>query len=99
MSAAIDSDVGIGVPSKYCDFPVLSLGSAATVTLKRASLSKPQMTKNVSRTWSSGVRRPMAKATAAGEAPNDNLKIVSTTDHTGLCEFLECTKSANESSS
>jgi len=32
---------GIGVPSKYFDFPVLSLGSMATVTLKRASLVKP----------------------------------------------------------
>jgi hypothetical protein len=28
-------------PSKYFDFPVLSFGSIATVTLKRASLVKP----------------------------------------------------------
>ena len=35
---------GMGVPSKYCDFPVLSLGSIATVTLKRARRVRPQRT-------------------------------------------------------
>lgn len=35
---------GMGVPSKYFDLPVASLGSIATVTLKRASLVKPQRT-------------------------------------------------------
>lgn len=43
-------DVGIGVPSKYCDFPVASLGSMATVTLKRARRVRPQSTKMVRKT-------------------------------------------------
>ena len=67
----MDSDVGIGVPSKYCDFPVLSFGSVDTVTLKRARRRSPHMTKNVSRIWSTGVRRPTAKAAAAGAAPKE----------------------------
>ena len=49
ISAAIDSVVGIGVPSKYCDFPVLSLGKAATVTLNLARRVRPQRTKKVRR--------------------------------------------------
>ena len=35
---------GIGVPSKYFDLPVASLGSIATVTLNRASLVNPHRT-------------------------------------------------------
>lgn len=35
---------GMGMPSKYLDFPVLSLGSTATVTLNRAKRVKPQST-------------------------------------------------------
>lgn len=35
---------GIGVPSKYFDFPDASFGSIATVTLKRASRVNPQRT-------------------------------------------------------
>lgn len=47
IKAAIDRDVGIGVPSKYLLFPVASLGTLATVILKRARRVKPQRTKNV----------------------------------------------------
>jgi hypothetical protein len=64
-------EVGIGVPSKYFDLPVASLGSIATVTLKRARRVRPQRTKKVSRMWSSGVRRPREKAAAAGATPKD----------------------------
>jgi hypothetical protein len=35
---------GTGVPSKYLDLPVLSFGSMATVTLKRANRVRPQRT-------------------------------------------------------
>jgi hypothetical protein len=63
--------VGIGVPSKYWDLPVASLGSMATVTLKRARRVRPQRTKKARRMWSSGVRRPREKAAAAGETPKD----------------------------
>ena len=35
---------GIGVPSKYCDLPVLSFGSIATVTLNLARRVKPLRT-------------------------------------------------------
>lgn len=65
------SVVGIGVPSKYFDFPVASLGRAATVTLKRARRVNPQRTKKVRKRWSTGVRRPIAKATAAGATPKE----------------------------
>ncbi len=59
------------MPSKYFDFPVASLGRAWTVTLKRARRVKPQSTKKVRIKWSTGVRKPIAKAAAAGETPND----------------------------
>lgn len=65
------NDVGIGVPSKYLLLPELSLGNAETVTLKRARRVKPQRTKNERRNVSSGVRRPRAKAQAAGATPKD----------------------------
>lgn len=71
MTPAIDSVVGMGVPSKYCDFPVLSFGSVATVTLNRARRVRPQRTKNERKTWSSGVRIPIANAVAAGATPNE----------------------------
>ena len=67
----MESVVGIGVPSKYFDLPVLSLGSTATVTLKRANRVRPQRTKNESRRWSTGVRTPSAKAAAAGAIPKE----------------------------
>ncbi len=41
MSANPYNGLDLSSPSKYFDFPVLSLGSMATVTLKRASLVKP----------------------------------------------------------
>ncbi|KAI4210194.1 MAG: hypothetical protein LQ351_006948 [Letrouitia transgressa] len=63
--------VGMGVPSKYFDFPVASLGSEETVTLKRARRVRPQRTKKDRRRVSSGVRRPRAKAHAAGETPKE----------------------------
>jgi hypothetical protein len=71
MTEAIDRVVGMGVPSKYLDFPVLSFGKSATVTLKRASRVRPHRTKKVRRRWSTGVRMPIAKAAAAGETPKD----------------------------
>jgi hypothetical protein len=71
MTDAIDNDVGMGVPSKYFDLPVLSLGKSATVTLNRASLVRPHSTKKVKSKWSIGERRPMANAAAAGETPNE----------------------------
>jgi len=71
ISEAIDSVVGIGVPSKYFDLPVLSLGSTATVTLKRAKRVSPQSTKKVRNKWSAGVRAPSANAAAAGARPKE----------------------------
>ena len=63
--------VGIGVPSKYFDLPVASLGRCETVTLKRASRVRPQRTKKVSRNVSRGERIPIAKAEAAGARPKE----------------------------
>jgi hypothetical protein len=63
--------VGMGVPSKYLDFPVASLGNMATVTLKRARRVRPQRTKKTRRRWSMGVRRPREKAAEAGATPKD----------------------------
>jgi len=71
MVPASPSDVGIGVPSKYFDFPVPSLGNMATVTLKRARRVRPQRTKKARRMWSSGVRIPRAKAAQAGDTPKE----------------------------
>ena len=64
-------EVGIGVPSKYFDLPVASLGRTDTVTLKRARRVRPQRMKKASRRWSTGVRTPIAKAAAAGETPKE----------------------------
>lgn len=71
MIAAMPNVVGIGVPSKYFDFPLLSFGRTATVTLKRARRVRPQRTNIVRRMWSTGVRRPRANAAAAGATPKD----------------------------
>ncbi|QSZ32032.1 hypothetical protein DSL72_001601 [Monilinia vaccinii-corymbosi] len=71
IKAAMEREVGIGVPSKYLLFPVASLGTLATVMLKRARRVRPQRTKKVRKRWSTGVRRPMAKAAAAGETPKE----------------------------
>jgi len=71
MTAAIVIVVGIGVPSKYFDFPDSSLGNVATVTLKRAKRGIPQRTKNVRRKWSNGDRIPIANAIAVGASPNE----------------------------
>ena len=74
MSAAMPIVVGIGVPSKYFDLPDASFGRVETVTLKRARRVRPQRTKMVRRSWSSGERKPIAKAATAGETPNDIFK-------------------------
>jgi hypothetical protein len=71
INAAMEREVGIGVPSKYLLFPVASLGTLATVILNRARRVRPQRTKKVRNRWSTGVRRPMAKAAAAGDTPNE----------------------------
>lgn len=42
-----------------------------TVTLKRARRVRPHRTKKARQRWSRGVRKPMAKATAAGATPKD----------------------------
>jgi len=47
INAAMEREVGIGVPSKYLLFPVASLGTFATVILKRARRVRPQRTKKV----------------------------------------------------
>jgi hypothetical protein len=84
MRASIHIVVGIGVPSKYFDFPDASLGRVCTVTLKRASRVRPQRTKNVRRRWSIGVRRPIANAAAAGATPNDTYTLVNLISLPGL---------------
>lgn len=71
INAAMEREVGIGVPSKYLLFPVASFGTLATVMLKRARRVRPQRTKKVRKRWSTGVRRPIAKAAAAGDTPKD----------------------------
>lgn len=71
MSEAMPNVVGIGVPSKYLDLPVLSLGRTATVTLNRANRVRPQRTKNANRRWSTRVRAPRANAHAAGARPKE----------------------------
>lgn len=71
MAATMHRLDGMGVPSKYLDLPVASFGSAATVTLKRASRVRPQRTKNERRRVSRGVRRPSAKAQTAGDTPKE----------------------------
>ena len=63
--------VGMGVPSKYFDLPVASLGRVETVTLNRARRVRPQRTKKERRRVSRGVRRPRAKAAEAGATPKD----------------------------
>lgn len=42
---AMERVVGMGVPSKYFDLPLLSFGRTATVTLNRARRVRPQRTK------------------------------------------------------
>lgn len=71
IAATIPKLVGIGVPSKYLDFPVASLGTLATVTLKRAKRVRPQRTKKERSRVSIGLRRPRAKAHTAGETPKE----------------------------
>ena len=62
---------GIGNPSKYFDLPVSSLGSIATVALKRASRAKPQHTNVVRMNMSQVLRRPIVNAKNAGATPNE----------------------------
>lgn len=65
------SVVGIGVPSKYFDLPVASLGRCDAVTLNRASRVRPQRTKNVRRSWSMVLCMPIEKAQTEGATPNE----------------------------
>ena len=67
----IPKEVGIGVPSKYLLLPVLSFGREETVTLKRARRVSPHRTKKERNKVSMGVRRPRAKAHAAGATPKE----------------------------
>lgn len=71
IAATMPKLVGIGVPSKYLDLPVASLGTEATVTLKRARRVRPHRTKKERRSVSRGVRRPRANAQTAGETPKE----------------------------
>ena len=71
MPDTMPKEVGIGVPSKYLLLPVLSFGREETVTLKRARRVSPQRTKKERNRVSSGVRRPRAKAHAAGATPKE----------------------------
>ena len=71
MQGTMPKDVGIGVPSKYLLFPVLSLGKEETVTLKRARRVNPHKTKKERRSVSVAERKPRAKAHTAGATPND----------------------------
>lgn len=71
MPNTMPSEVGMGNPSKYLLLPVASLGTAATVTLKRARRVRPQRTKKERKTVSRGVRRPRAKAAVAGATPKE----------------------------
>lgn len=61
----------MGVPSKYFDFPDLSFGRTATVTLNRANRVRPHKTKKERSRWSRLVRIPRAKAAAAGAIPKE----------------------------
>lgn len=61
----------MGRPSKYFDFPVVSLGMSATVALKRARRAMPAQMKSVRKSVSRGVRRPRVKARKAGATPNE----------------------------
>jgi len=75
IAAAIVIVVGIGVPSKYFDFPDSSLGKDTTVTLNRANRVRPQRTKNVRRKWSKRERIPIANAIAAGAQMKSKIRI------------------------
>ena len=66
--------VGMGVPSKYLTFPLLSLDSSATVALKRARRASPQQTKNVKTTTSKIFWNPQANPRTAGARPNEIYK-------------------------
>lgn len=61
----------MGVPSKYFALPDSSLGRIWAVTLKRASLVRPQRTKKVRKIVSTADRKPTQKASAAGARPKD----------------------------
>lgn len=67
----IDKLVGIGSPSKYLALPLASLGTLPVVTLKRANRARPERTKQVRKSWSSGVRMPEANAHIDGATPKE----------------------------
>lgn len=72
--ATIDRLVGAGKPSKYFDLPAASLGREETVTLKRARRVRAHSTKKDRSSVSSALRRPSAKAEAAGATPKETLR-------------------------
>lgn len=59
------------MPSKYFDLPLLSFGTTAAVTLKRASLVRPQRTKKLRKRRSVKVRIPIPNAAEAGATPKE----------------------------
>jgi len=71
MHETKNSELGMGNPSKYCDFPVESLGINATVALKRARRAMPQQIKVLSAKMSSVERQPMVNARKAGATPKE----------------------------
>lgn len=65
------NEVGIGNPSKNLDFPVVSLGSNATVALNLANRAIPQQMNVVKAKMSSVERQPMVNARKAGATPKE----------------------------
>ena len=70
-TATRPSEEGMGKPSKYFALPEASLGTDATVALKRASRASPQQMNPVRTTVSRYVRRPTTNASKAGATPNE----------------------------
>lgn len=98
INPAMLKDVGIGVPSKYFDFPEASCGRCVAVTLKRARRVRPQRTKTVRNNVSNCVRKPSENAQTAGATPNEIWQV--SYEHTLNTSYeFQLTKSARESNS
>ena len=61
----------MGVPSKYCAFPDVSLGITWTVTLNLARRVSPHRTKHERQIVSTRERKPRQNATTAGAMPKE----------------------------